>query len=78
MFQVETFNSFSDALKIDKKSKPKETNFFKSDQRFMRHITDTEMNTVVAGKGTQRIIKRLADDGLQYLKQKQINLWLQK
>ena len=44
----------------------------------MRHITDTEMNTVVAGKGTQRIIKRLADDGLQYLKQKQINLWLQK
>ena len=40
----------------------------------MMTITKTEMSAVVGVKATQRRVKRLADDGLKYLEQKQINI----
>ena len=49
-------------------------NLFKNDRQFMMTITKTEMSAVVGVKATQRRVKRLADDGLKYLEQKQINI----
>ena len=57
---------------VPKKSTVK--NDFKSDAQFMKKITSTELTAVVGQKSTQRKVKRLSDDGLKYLTQKQINL----